>query len=197
MIICLDGLGTSEFEFFSIISKLRRDLKVYVYSAAHSESRTAKAVELGATGPVTREILAELAGSPPVPMTVETPARTSERMTDKPVSPPNAQHGHASVAHAIPTPEQPRIDDEDAPKHARVPWLRYSDRPARVAPSRREPPPQPPDPQLQAPTPSRSCEPLLTEEELRALMSDDIAAIVADQPQPRWPDDDTLARGIP
>lgn len=186
-IVCLDGLGTPEFEFFSIISKLRRDLKVYVYAAAHSESRIAKAVELGATGPVTREAVAELTCGPPVPMTVEHHVLTSERVTDKPVSP---------VFPPAPT-EPSRIDEQDAPKPARVPWLRYGDRPARVAPSHREPPPQPPNPNSQAPTPPPSYEPLLTEEELRALMSDDIAAIVADEPEPRWPDDDACDRDIP
>lgn len=221
VIVCLDGLGAPEFEFFSTVSKLRRDLKVYVYAAARSESRIAKAVELGATGPVTREVLAELAGGPSVPMAVEAPARASERVTDKLVSPVIAQHGHASVDHATPTSEPPRIDEEeDARKPARVPWLRYGDRPARVAPPLREPPPQTLNPNPQPPTPPRSYEPLLTEEELRALMSDDFAAIVGDDPQSGvqppsvppykggrqggrastvpvdWPDDDKQTRGV-
>ena len=194
-IVCLDGLGAPEFEFFSIVSKLRRDLKVYVYAAARSESRIARAVELGAKGPVTREVLAELAGGSPVPMAVEDPARASERVTDKPVSPV-----------IPPAPSEPlRIDVEDARKPARVPWLRYGDRPARVAP-----PHQALNPKPQTPNPPRSYEPLLTEEELRALMSDDIAAIVGDDPQSDarpvsrastvpidWPDDDKQIRGVP
>ncbi len=209
VIVCLDGLGAAEFEFFSIVSKLRRDLKVYVYAAAHSESRIARAVELGAKGPVTRKVLAELAGGPPVPMAVEAPARASERVTDKLVSPVIAQHGHASVDHATPTSAPPRIDEEDARNPARVPWLRYGDRPARVAPPHREPPPQPLNPNPPTPTPPRSYEPLLTEEELRALMSDDFATIVGDNPQSdarpvsrastvpiNWPDGVDRARGV-
>lgn len=200
VIVCLDGLGAAEFEFFSIVSKLRRDLKVYVYAAARSESRIARAVKLGAKGPVTREVLAELAGGPPVPMTVETTTRASERVTDKPVS---------RVFAPAPS-DPPRIDEQDAPKSARVPWMRYGDRPARVAPPHREPPPHAPNPNPHTPTPPRSYEPLLTEEELRALMSDDLAAIVGDDPQSdarpvsrastvpnNWPDDDARDRGIP
>jgi hypothetical protein len=200
VIVCLDGLGAPEFEFFSIVSKLRNDLKVYVYAAARSESRIARAVELGAKGPVTREALAELAGGPPVPMAVEAPVRASERVTEKPVSP---------VIPPAPS-APPRIDEEDARKPARVPWLRYGDRPARVAPALREPPPQALNPNPQPPSPPRSYEPLLTEEELRALMSDDFAAIVGDDPQSdvqpasrastvpiNWPGDDKQTRGAP
>ena len=200
VIVCLDGLGAAEFEFFSIVSKLRRDLRVYVYAAARSLSRIAKAVELGATGPVTREVLVELAGAPPVAMTLEAPARASERVTDKLVSP--------MIPPAVSQP--PRIDEEGARKPARVPWLRYGDRPARVAPTRREPPSQPPDPKPQTSAPPLSYEPLLTEEELRALMSDDFAAVVEDGPPSDarpvsrastvpndWSEGDSHAQGAP
>ena len=187
VIVSLDGLGIREFEFFSIISKLRRDLKVYVYAAARSDSRIARAVELGATGPLTREVLAELAGGPPAPMTMEACEGASEHMTDKLVSPV-----------ILPTPtEPPRFGVEDAPKPARVPWQRYGDRPTRVAPPRRyNPPSQPLNPNPPTPNHPRSYEPLLTDEELRALMSDDIATNVADEPDTHWPNDDTQARDI-
>ena len=66
-------------------------------------------------------------------------------------------------------------DAEDT-EPARVPWLNYRDRPQRAAPSQREAPansePRPPQ------SPSRDLTaPLLTDEELKALLSDDIAAI--------------------
>lgn len=209
-IVCLDGLGAAEFEFFSIVSKLRRNLKVFVYAAARSQSRMARAVELGATGPVTREALAELRAAPPVSSTVEAPARVSERVMEHLASPAIAQHGHASVDHATPPApaEQPRVDEDDVRKTARVPWLRYTDRPTRVAPPRREPPPKVLDPGPQKPTPTHSYEPLLTEEELRALMSDDIVPVAEDEPQSAarpvsrastvpidWPNDVDRARG--
>ena len=67
-----------------------------------------------------------------------------------------------------------------------------------------------PLPNPQPPTLPRSYEPLLTEAELRALMSDDIDAIVENDRQSdarpvsrastvpiNWPDDDALTRGIP
>lgn len=216
VIVCLDGLGAAEFEFFSIVSRLRRDLKVYVYAAAHSQSRIARAVELGATGPVTRELLAELRGGLRISMTEEALLRASERVTEKLVSAVIAQHGHlrqGRMDHATPPsppPEPPCIDEDDARKPARVPWLRYDDGPARVAPPHPEVPPQVLNPNLQTPIPPRSYEPLLTEEELRALMSDNIAAIVGDDPPSDarpvsrastvpidWPKDDDRARVAP
>jgi hypothetical protein len=81
-------------------------------------------------------------------------------------------------------PEPQRVDSEDkrgteeepdAP--ARVPWLRYTDGPSRVAPSRN--PTELPantgtEKDADEPLPASSAEPLLTPEELAALMSDDI-----------------------
>jgi len=216
VIVCLDGLGAAEYEFFSIVSKLRRDLKVYVYAAAHAQSRIARAVELGATGPVTRELLAELRGGLRISMTEEALLRASERVTEKLVSAVIAPHGHlrqGRTDHATPTSlptEPPGIDEDDARKPARVPWLHYDDQPARVAPPHREPHPQALHPNSQTPNPPRSTEPLLTEEELRALMTDDFAAIVGEDTQSDerpvsrapavpidWPNDVDRARGAP
>jgi hypothetical protein len=190
VIVCLDGLGTPEFEFFSILSRVRRDLKVYVYGSAGAEARIAKAVECGATGSVTEEVLSELAGGPLCPPEAEAPVRTPERRNDIAVAPADPPPD--------PADQTPRtMAEEDARKPARVPWLRYGDRPARVAPSHRELPPQAPNPNPQTPNPPRSYEPLLTEEELQALMSDDIAAIAADEPDARRPHDDDPTRGVP
>ena len=191
VIVCLDGLGTPEFEFFSILSRVRRDLKVYVYGSAGAEARIAKAVEFGATGSVTKEVLSELAGGPPPLPEAEAPVRTPERRNDTAAAPADPPPDPADQ-----TPMR-MVEEEDARKPARVPWLRYGDRPARVAPAARTPAPQP-SPSVDRPSPrTTSFEPLLTEEELQALMSDDIAAIAADEPDARRPHDDDPTRGVP
>jgi len=179
VIVCLDGLGNPEFEFFAIVSRLCRDLKIYAYAAASAKSRIARAVELGATGPATRESLEELTRGSPVPMSAENHEEDSEPLTAKSVSP-------SSFAAAS---ESTGVDREDAQKPARVPWLRYGDRPARVAPPRHGHAPN-------APCPPSSCEPLLTDEELRALMNDDIDAKTSEDSGSTLPDDNQQIRGV-
>jgi len=187
VIVCLDGLTTPEFEFFSIVARMRKDVSVYVYGSGRAEARIAKAIELGAKGPATTDLLAELTGGPPASAMGQVPPPPCEEGDGTPRSPASP-----------PTPtERIRAHEEDPRKPARVPWLRYGDRPARVAPNAREPAPEP-SPSLDRPSPrSVSFEPLLTEEELRALMSDDIAAIAPDESEARRPYDDESTRGVP
>jgi hypothetical protein len=183
VIVCLDGLTTPEFEFFSIVARRRKEVSVYVYGSGRAEARIAKAIELGAKGPATADLLAELTGGPPAAAIGQAPPPPCAEGDETPRPPASP-----------PTPTEPiRADEEDPRKPARVPWLRYGDRPARVAPNAR-----PPAPSLDRPAPrSVSFEPLLTEEELRALMSDDIAAIAPDEPEARRPYDDQSTRGVP
>ena len=187
VIVCLDGLTTPEFEFFSIVTRMRKDVSVYVYGSGRAEARIAKAIELGAKGPATADLLAELTGGPPASVIGQVPPPPCEEGDEMPRPPASP-----------PTPPEPiRAEEEDPRKPARVPWLRYGDRPARVAPNARQPAPKPP-PSLDRPSPrSVSFEPLLTEEELRALMSDDIAAIAPDESEARRPYDDQSTRGVP
>lgn len=70
----------------------------------------------------------------------------------------------------------------------RVPWLRYDNVPVRKAPSRKRPEDEPRH-NTGAPTPPSLREPLLSEEELRALIGDDVAAIGPDD------DDDEPVQG--
>jgi hypothetical protein len=187
VIVCLDGLTTPEFEFFSIVARRRKEVSVYVYGSGRAEARIAKAIELGAKGPATADLLAELTGGPPAAAMGQVPPPPCEESDATPRPPASP-----------PTPPEPiRADEEDPRKPARVPWLRYGDRPARVAPNARQPSPKP-SPSLDRPSPrSVSFEPLLTEEELRALMSDDIAAIAPDESEARRPYGDESTRGVP
>ncbi|MGH7185043.1 MAG: hypothetical protein ACREIB_02040, partial [Pseudomonadota bacterium] len=161
------------------------DLNTYVYASARAASRINRAIELGALGPVTREAFLELGGGEPDPKIVETPVAEAELLTDRPVSPVNLQAAS----------ESPSVDEEGIRHSARVPWLRYGDRPARVAPPRRDLLPQSPDFEPQTPNPPLSYEPLLTEEELNALISEDIAAIAPHDSEARRPDDEDQLRG--
>jgi hypothetical protein len=70
-------------------------------------------------------------------------------------------------------------NDQGGPRTGRVPWLHYEDRPVRKGPPR--PTPQDRMRPTEASPPSRGpVKPLLSEEELRALIGDDVAAIEPD-----------------
>ncbi len=189
VVVCLDGMGACEMEFFSIASRLRRDVKIFVYAAKRADLRMARAIELGAVG-LTRDALAELMSSAPSSTSAEPAVGKPEGVRDP--LPSSA----VPVPAPITVPDPPRADGEDPKKPARVPWLRYGDRPTRVAPTTRAPAADAP-PQVDRPAPRTvSFEPLLTEEELRALMSDDITALPGER-MPRPPDDQGLTRGMP
>ncbi len=63
---------------------------------------------------------------------------------------------------------EPLLSDHDSEEPVRVPWLQYADAPQRIAPQR-----IPPAPDDARPVRRPSSEPLLTPEELRALLEDD------------------------
>ncbi len=207
VIVCVDGLGAAEMEFFHLFSRLRRGVKVYVYASPHggerSTSRMARAIELGATGLATEDVIRRLAKtvSHPAaradirnaPNDDRSPAQTSAEST--PAPPPIAKSPDTdALEESVPVvTEEPPVahpdeleadkaaaDDDTLEGPVRVPWLRYNDGPSRVAPRRRGPPAA--DPAVIEPAPSRSAprRPLITSEELQALLGDDIAAIAPD-----------------
>ena len=67
VIVCVDGLGPPELEFFSLLSRARPDLPVYVYGHQRSESRIAKAIGLGAQGRATEEVIRSISTREPAP----------------------------------------------------------------------------------------------------------------------------------
>ncbi len=191
VIVCVDGLGVPELEFFSIVSRMGPNLDVYVYGHKRSRSRIKRAIELGASGEVTEELLRALAESCSAPaQTGDQPdsvirAAAPQIRTDPVPDVPGA--GQPEVA---PRPnKKAQGDDEENTSPVRVPWSRYADRPARTAPARRAPP----SPEVLATQPARPeqtlSEPLLTDEELRALLGDDVAAIAPEEPPTPLPDE--------
>jgi hypothetical protein len=189
--VCLDGLDPYEFEFFSLVARLQRDLPVYVYAGPRSDSRVQKALDLGAAGRVTTEVIDSLA-----------PAHEDRVASDEEVAEPQM---HAAPDAAPPPPalakespiaaqETEPVPDERDEEHGkveggtvqgsvRVPWLRYEGRPARTAPKPPDRPAQPaPEPETEAHA-SGVHRPLLTEEELQALIGDDISSVAPDNPQ--------------
>ena len=87
---------------------------------------------------------------------------------------------------------QDEPDGEDAATPTRVPWLKYENKPVRRAPQRIAPEPTDavdpkerhrPDEAIARKEPSAT-EPLLTEEELRALIGDDISSIAPSESAP-------------
>ncbi len=230
VIVCVDELGPREMEFFSIVSRRRPGLLVYVYGRPRFESRLTQAVGLGAAGRVTEEAILRLAAAdtpPPVqesheqppsksvaadkPVTQETfssdepplprqPAQPGDRAsadlegTDVPAVEPPAADSSRGGEDSEPQPSEPRpfepqpIEPQPSEQVVRVPWLRYADRPARTGP--RKPPPLPTeDPTESAPEgpPRELPEPLLTDEELRALIGEDDIAALAPEPGDPFP----------
>lgn len=213
VIVCVDGLGAAEMEFFSLISRVRRGVNVYVYAYPHggerSSTRVARAIELGATGQATEDVIRRLAETvtqptvradlEDVPADDRSPTQTFVETTAAPLpiaKSPDAEALEESapvVAHEPlgAGPDQLDADEEPADNDAldgpvRVPWLRYNDGPDRAAPRRREP--LAADPAITGPatSPSAPRRPLITDEELQALLGDDIAAIAPDdQPESR------------
>ncbi|MGB2988301.1 MAG: hypothetical protein WBE26_20720 [Phycisphaerae bacterium] len=196
VIVCVDGLGSAELEFFSIASRSCRGVSVHVYGDERSTARITRAVELGAAGRVTEEMIRELAkaavSAPPKPIRSDAaasatslkPSAVGVESTETSVREP----GRAEVPNqpAAEVPAEPdglkRTDEEIRRDPVRVPWLRYADTPARTPPRRRQPSPgraRAPEP---VKPPSFPREPLLTEAELRALLGDDIASIAPEEP---------------
>lgn len=183
VVVALECVGPHELAFFSIAARLRRGLKVLVHADAGGESKIAKALEAGATGVWSADSWRDFAPRLEAPVSVEVPVEPKAPMVEPARVEPVVE---------LPPPEdeeEPLVEEEteEAPPTPRVPWLRYADGPQRAAPPMRTPPTPiaPPQTPTTPPPSARDYEPLLTDEELEALMSDDISAI-APKPNPSW-----------
>lgn len=117
-----------------------------------------------------------------------------ELLTDK-----DAPHDEELVGEDV---TEESLSDDDGETPARVPWLRYNDQPLRMSPGARVPPTGPtrlppengtagnerhsakPAAPMPAPRPGGP-PPLLSEEELRALLEDDVSALAPQEENPR------------
>ncbi len=201
IITCVDGLGAAEMEFFSLIPRIRRDVSVYVYGSERSAARVASAIELGATAKATENVIRRLtervaclpdqfkvqdAGhgdTAPAQACADSPA-TVEAEWSVGV---DAEQCATVVAEEPSCAGKNRVEAQDETIDGyslsgpvRVPWQRYQNGPHREAPARRGPTsnvPKVADP----PVPRElALEPLISEEELRALLADDTPAVAPD-----------------
>ena len=202
VLVCVDGVAASEFEFFAIAKRLRPLVPVYVYGNPRTAARITRAIEFGATAPVTDELLAGLACSvahPPArPTSVSEPAVVaSNEEAVAGVAPMESEGMDVTVEDELDEivgesepgtvqEDQPHAEienpaeDEATTSSVRVPWLRDEDRPVRRGPGGSSPAvddQREADSKIGRMSPS---EPLLTEQELQALVGDDIASIAPD-----------------
>ncbi len=200
IIVCMDGLSQAELEFFFIVPRTFQGVKVYVYGGARSKTRIGRAIELGATGRATEDVVRMLADSGRLPRwsTLARPAGPAEAtplrspleggttVGSDAASPEPSVVSAESVTEGLggEPPAAAGLDEhevsagEDASSGTvRVPWLRYDDAPVRTAPQHRElwsdevSTDGPEKPRSSSP------EPLLTKAELQALIGDDTGAI--------------------
>ena len=167
VIVAIDWLPESEFEFFRILHRRWRELPAFVLGADRSRSKIERAIEAGATGVLTEEALtrclADFHRAPSEATTGPPPMPATSPSEQTPNKKPDAF-----------APADNVFDTENASekkRRVRVPWVRYSGGPQRVPPPGG---PSAPPPRLGA-----SCEedaPLLSPEEIEALLGDDTAS---------------------
>ena len=217
----VDDLGPADMEFFSVTSRVLPRTPVLVYCSDRLHLHTEKALECGATDHASPEIIARLAARD----TESTDDRTAvlEALTPSPAARPGEAGvdlepqatdvvprcvAMPEVVRDAPQPQSQALvgldepgDDTTAP--TRVPWLKYENRPVRQAPQRIAPQPtaavEPTaDRQPEDASPRKrpdATEPLLTEEELRALLGDDISSIAPAETAPNGIEDQAEERG--
>lgn len=214
VVVGVEDLSQSEFEFFSVLLRARRDMPVLVYGARVPD-RVVRALEMGARGLATRDAILSLgaktqpreqreeptavpipAAAPPSPhrfrpfdFVKPSPVVEAAPIIAAPTPPP-------PIATPIPeskpmTAQENEVEDEPQDNAspvaaARVPWLRYAGAPARQRPAAnaesREPAPAERIHVVDSANgkrprecpPQRDYEPLLTEQELAALLGDDL-----------------------
>lgn len=197
-VVSMDCVGASEMEFFTLLSRMCKDLAIYVYGGNRHEERIATAIELGAKGRATEDALRALAvDADPVPaMTTDDSA---------PPDPLQAPDEPLPVVVTEDFEEEEPLDDwtseaeddtaeveetETNDQPIRVPWLQYSGSPARKAPSRGAPVAPPTGEEASDQDMNAAFDPhapLLTDAELQALIGDDIATIAPPTPSDPGP----------
>jgi len=191
-LVCVDDLEPEDLEFFSILARRRGMPAVYVYGHERSMANLGRAVELGATGEADVDLVVRLVSAqPPAQATPTTATAAPEAEDDEPET--GAPDSAASVVAAVlpsdrhepervrpvepagAPPEPQLLEDEEATAPPRVPWRRYDNGPTRQAPMR-TPPPEPSTelgPDEPDEVDDQAHQPLLTDEELRALIGED------------------------
>lgn len=187
VIVSLDTMEHAELEFFSIVARFLPSLPVLVYGRSEVSELLDEALDLGATGRATEESIRALASRLAPPAAAVHPEETPLEVEAEGIA-------TALPSGGITTADEPPIQviDEDADETedeneneiqadadepsgpVRVPWLRYANTPPRSAPTAPLQPhnlePSIPSSMGDEPEPPARHTPLLTEEELQALM---------------------------
>ena len=173
VVVCVDRMESAEFEFFQLAAKHCRDTPVYVVGSGHTQPKIESALRLGARQAVDADGLAEVlkpAAIPePLPQVAPEPDQAEETRVAQPEPPPvvvgMGDDGESTQKDKPAEPEPKGRKKRD--RTARVPWLPHDDLPQRVPPERDE---------LAVgrseSAPGEPEEPLLSQEELDALMGD-------------------------
>ena len=187
VVVCLGALGSAELQFFSTMARARPRVPVYVYGNASDAKREARAIELGAACVFTDDVMSHLETSG---ASLDTDDSTQEPSpgAQKPAIADRADPRTAASTESLPDrlfdddPSKPDHDDHPS-RPVQVPWLNRAGSPARRKPSK-------PSKVQDVPERSQSAEessgralpePLLTDEELQALIGDDILSIPSDE----------------
>lgn len=183
-IVCVDEMEHAELEFFTILAQRSHCPPIYAYGHERSQSVLGRAVELGSAGVATPELVTALVArtAPRTPPALErdTPPPAPNYGVEPVDAPPGAPAAGPPRDQEPPPPDaavEHETDDAESDEPARVPWRTY-DTVSRHPPRRQPPPPRTPPgpaPSESKPAPADDYEstPLLTDEELRALIGDD------------------------
>ena len=172
VVVCVDLMESAEFEFFQLAAKHYRDTPVYVVGSGYAQPRIESALRLGARQAVEAAELAEVlkpaAAPEPFPQAAPEPDETEEARTAQPEPPPVVvtDDDGESTQKEKPAEPEPKSRKKRG-RTARVPWLPQDDLPQRVPPKRDEPAEGRPES-----APDEPQKPLLSQEELDALMGD-------------------------
>ena len=176
VVVCVDLMDTGQFEFFQLAARHHRRVGVYVYAQPHAQSKIDLALRLGAKDTIRAEAVDRvLPYRAPAPAPAPCQPASAESATAEPAGMQPVEEPADSVTAARSDGERgegPQPEKEELAGPARVPWLRYEGGPKRI-------PPQPTPARAKSPQPAdrevESEPPLLTPEELAALIGDEDA----------------------
>lgn len=186
VLVCVDDLDPRELLFFQVGARFYPRVPLYAYGSGRAEALITQALECGASGRATVELLHSLV--PTTEKLVIEPGVESPRTELLEDSEPVTVEAHRGNDLANEPPQEPKPatvegmqdgQQEDGPEApvgtARFPWKDYRDRPVRKPPPRSEPPAvETPSAPAANHAPEAHHEPLLTNAEMEALIGDDI-----------------------
>ncbi len=166
-------MESAEFEFFQLAATHYRDTPVYVFGSGQAQPKIESPLRLGARQVLDAadlvNVLKPAPAPEPFPQVEPGPDQAEETRAAQPEPPPvvgGTGEDGKSTQEEKPTELEPK-GRQKRDRTARVPWLRYDDLPQRAPPKRDEPAEGKPES-----TPDEPHEPLLTQEELDALLGD-------------------------